>query len=94
MQQRVLADATVLEERLDRYPWGRTPEMYAIDREKPAIALWLIGHHGRHDVNTADHTDNTALHYAPKHGPLEVVEALVAASANSAAVGRWAPPTH
>lgn len=59
VQQRVLASAAVLEER--EYEERITPLMYAIHRKKPAIALWLIEHRGKHDFDTADRCGRTAL---------------------------------
>jgi hypothetical protein len=91
VQQRVLADAAVLEERGD---WDRkTPLIYAVDHSQPAIALWLIRHRGQHDVDTTDIYGCTALHYSCIHGPLSIVQALVGAGANPAALnnGRWTP---
>jgi ankyrin repeat protein len=84
VQERVLADAAVLEQRRIGDRW--TPLMAAIALKKPAIALWLIQHRGQHSLETADGGGWTALHYASTHGPLAVVQALVAAGANPAAL--------
>lgn len=48
VQQRVLGDAAVLEERESNCQ--RAPPMYAISERQPAIALWLIKHRGQHAV--------------------------------------------
>ena len=76
----------MLEEREEE--WGRTPLIYAIHEEKPAIALWLIEHRGQHDLDTANTDGETALHFACDKGLLSVVEALVRAGANPAALDR------
>lgn len=74
VQQRVPADATVLEER--EWALQRTPLMWAIKCKRPAIAFWIIQHRGQHDINTANNAGSTALHYASGSGLLEVVQAL------------------
>lgn len=84
VQQRVLADAAVLEERNLLSGGLMTPLMRAIERKKPAIALWLLEDRGQHDVETAAISNLTALHYASEHVPLELVQALLAAGANPA----------
>jgi hypothetical protein len=84
VQRRVLADPAVLEER-----WGgsqQTPLIHAIAHRKPAIALWLIQHRGQHDVDSRDRYSGTALHRACWRGLLPVVQALVGAGANPAAL--------
>jgi ankyrin repeat protein len=83
-QQLVLADAGVLEER-----WSDrrvTPLMAAIFHKKKPTAISFIQHRGQHDLETADNSGWTALHWASARGPLEVVQALVAAGANPAAL--------
>jgi hypothetical protein len=47
VKRRVLADLAVLEE---RGVWEMTPLIYAVWKEKPAIALWVIEHRGQHDL--------------------------------------------
>jgi ankyrin repeat protein len=83
VQRRVLADPVVLEERTFE---GSTPLVYAIFWGKPAIALWLIQHRGQHNLETHSEDGGTALHYACAYGPLSVVQALVGAGANPAAL--------
>jgi ankyrin repeat protein len=89
VKQLVRADAAVLE---GYNRWGDdaefrlTPLMYAITVKKPAIALWLIQHRGQHNLETADASSYTALHHASESGPLNVVQALVAAGANTVAL--------
>lgn len=83
------ADAAVLEEREEYLP-NKTPLMYALARDKPAIALWLIQHRGQHHVKTADINGMTALHWASTNGLLGTVKTLVAAGANPAVVNAWA----
>ena len=78
------ADAAVLEEREEE--WGRTPLMSAISARNYAIALWLIEHRGQHDLDTGDTDGGTALHLASWTGLLSVVQALVGAGANPAAL--------
>ncbi len=87
VQRRVRADAAVLEER-HKELWyaGMTPLAWAIDRRKLAIALWLIEHRGQHDVDSTDCLARTALHRACENSPLSVVQALVGAGANPAAL--------
>jgi ankyrin repeat protein len=84
VQRRVLADPAVLEEREGGYQ--QTPFIYSIFHCKPAIALWLIQHRGQHDVDSRDRHGGTALHWACSEGPLSVVQALVGAGANPAAL--------
>ena len=83
VQRRMQADPSVMDERDE---CGCTPLMWTILKEQPAIALWLIEHRGGHDVNSQDNTGRTAIHYANREGPLEVVQQLVAAGADVAAV--------
>lgn len=61
VQQRMLADAAVLDE-WESSLYRRTPSMMAIDHGKPAIARWLIQHQGRHYLGAADEDGRTALH--------------------------------
>ncbi len=91
VQWRVRADAAVLDERQDVF--RRTPLIYAIFMRKPAIALWLIEHRGQHDLDSTDRFGWRALHWACARGPLSVVEALVVAGANPAALEQegWTP---
>jgi hypothetical protein len=84
VQRRVLAQPVVLEER--SVGSQRTPLIYAIYERCPNIALWLIQHRGQHDVNSRDRYGRTALHWACYHGQLSVVQALVGAGANPAAL--------
>ncbi len=87
MQRRVRADGAVLEERLGK---GATPLLYAIWERKPAIALWLIEHRGQHDLDSTDTYGQTALHWACSGaGLLSVVQALVGAGANPAALSQY-----
>jgi hypothetical protein len=84
VQRRVLADPVVLEERIFR---GKTPLIYSICSNNPAMVLWLIQHRGQHNLETHSEDGGTALHYACAYGPLSVVQALVGAGANPAALG-------
>ena len=76
VKQCVLADATVLDETEDGV-LGRTPLIYAVFHEKPAIAHWLIEHRGQHNLDVADFHGDTALNLASVSGPLSLVQALV-----------------
>lgn len=80
VQQRVLADEALLEERERESEGWRTPLMLAIHTNKPSIAMWLIQHWGQHGVNAADAWGWSAVHRASRLGQLEVVQALVAAA--------------
>lgn len=83
--QHVLADSAVLEERT--IGWGScTPLCYAIREQKTAIAHWLIEHRGQHDIGTQARQARCPLHLTCYHGPLSVVQALVAAGPNSIAL--------
>lgn len=85
VKQHVLADSAVLEERT--IGWGScTPLCYAIREQKTAIAHWLIEHRGKHDIGTQARQARCPLHLACYHGPLSVVQALVAAGPNSIAL--------
>lgn len=81
VQQRVLADPAVLEQRVVE---ELTPLMWAIAKKQSAMALWLIEHHGEHDVDTQIEDGATALHVACNFHQLPVVQALVAAGADAA----------
>jgi hypothetical protein len=85
VQRRVRMDPAVLEERWWSF-MGMTSLIYAIFKRQPAIALWLIHHRGQHDLDTTDYSGWTALHWACWYGPLSVVQALVGAGANAAAL--------
>ena len=91
LQQLVRADVAVLEER-EGVHW-HTPLIFAIYQGNPTLAQWIIGHRGQHDLETADFQGWTALHHASSFGPLQVVQALVAAGGKPAALGRfrWTP---
>jgi hypothetical protein len=87
VKRRVLAEPAVLEEREATFELQLTPLMYAIDKHQPAIALWLIQQHrGQRSLETTATWGCTALHWACSYGPLPVVEALVKAGANPAAL--------
>ena len=83
VQRRVQADPVVMEEL--RWGWQCTALMWAIRRKQSAIALWLIGHRGGHDVNAQNYYGRAAIHEACQHGLLEILQQLVAAGANAAA---------
>lgn len=61
VQQHVLADGAVLEER-NREHAGMTPLMCAIACDDSAIAMWLVEHRGQHNLDAADEHGRTALH--------------------------------
>lgn len=84
VQQHVLADAAVLEAR-EGYRRA-TPLIHAIEYKKTIPALWLIENWGQHDINAVDGDGGTALHWASAHGMLELVQALIAAGVNPAAL--------
>lgn len=83
VQQHVLADPAVLDERTAYAKM--TPLIYTICwRQASATALWLIEHRGQHDLDSRDKRGFTALWWACKYGLLPVVQALLAAGANAA----------
>ena len=84
VKRRVLADATVLDEKEEDYE--RSPLMYAVDRERHAIAHWIIEHRGQHNLDLSDRHGQTALHWASWYGPLSLVQALVREGANPSAL--------
>lgn len=95
VQQHVRADAAVLDiQAAGEYCEPKTPLIYAVCVDQPEIALWLIEHRGQHELDTGDEFGQTALHSASKYGELEVVEALVVADADPAALtgGSCTPP--
>ena len=88
VKTRVLADPSVLE-LTDGDGTGSTPLHFAIWKQKPAIAHWLIEHRGQHDLETSDARGYTALHLACMLGSLSDVQALVAAGANLFPLNRF-----
>jgi ankyrin repeat protein len=91
VQQHVLADPAVLEERAYL---NMTPLMRAISScQDPTIALWLIEHRGQHDLNTRDGIGWTALIRACSYGRLPVAKALIAAGTSPSPQqgGDWTP---
>ena len=91
VQQYVLADEAVLEER--EYKTSRTPLMAAIVWGRLSIAHWLLKHRGQHDLEAACQCGWTALLFAAYHGHLPLVQKLVAANANPAVLTSmgWTP---
>lgn len=84
VQECGLADGAVLEERESEN--RATPLIHAIARGKPAIALWPIKNRGQHRLENVSNYGIRALHQASMMDQAEVVEVLVAAGADPAAL--------